>query len=433
MIIPFWLVIVALMALTLGFVLWPLMHHKRDRVSAETDTARRQMQLDENIALYHEHLAELEESHRSGAISEEQFRQVKLELERSLLEDEHNLVVGTEQQAAGFGPRGMIVVALVVVFGAVGMYSWLGAKGDVQLQRLLEQKAQLDHEDMRQQREPDPARARELGARLEQRLKRSPNNLQYWFLLASNAMELGEFGRAVDAYREVLARDPRSSRVMGELAEAMYLRDNQRMSPGIAELARAAIELDANNTVALWLAGINAFEGEDYHAAADYWQRALRLVGPHSAAGRSLQVSIQNARQRAGDANGEVDGEIERELAAGAARIRFDVSLAEQVQAEPDQWVFVYARAWQGSPMPLAITRVRAGDLPMTIILDDTMAMSTAASLSQADRVELVARISAKGEAMPQPGDWQGTFGPVDVAQPAEQILLEIDHQVEPR
>jgi hypothetical protein len=34
---------------------------------------------------------------------------------------------------------------------------------------------------------------------------------------------------------------------------------------------------------------------------------------------------------------------------------------------------------------------------------------------------------------MPQPGDWQGTFGPVDTAQPGEEILLEIDHQVQPR
>jgi cytochrome c-type biogenesis protein CcmH len=412
-----------LLILALAFVLWPLVHHKRSRAWAETETARRQAQLEDNVALFHEHLAELDENRRSGAISEEQFTQVKLELERSLLEDERNLMAATEQMSLRFGPRGLVLVSLAVVVGALGIYFWLGASQDVYLQRLL------NADNTAQQRDPDPERLKILGEQLEKRLERTPDNLQYWFLLARNAMEQGDFAKAVDAYRQVLVRDPSSSRVMGELAQALFLRDKNQMSAAIVELAHSAIEKDPHNTTALGLAGIHAFENRDYPAAIDYWERTLRLINPHSSGARSLQASIERARQ--GLAQGEgadaVDGEGESD---SGSSVRFEVTLAERVQARPDQWVYIYARAWQGSPMPLAITRAQVQDLPATIILDDTMAMSTMATLSQANQVELVARISQAGEATARPGDWQGTLGPLNMAQQPEQIQLKIDHQV---
>ena len=65
--------------------------------------------------------------------------------------------------------------------------------------------------------------------------------------------------------------------------------------------------------------------------------------------------------------------------------------------------------------MPLAITRIKVADLPATIILDETMAMSTMASLAQADRVEVVARISEDGSATAKAGDWQVSAGPLEM------------------
>ena len=59
--------------------------------------------------------------------------------------------------------------------------------------------------------------------------------------------------------------------------------------------------------------------------------------------------------------------------------------------------------------MPLAIARKQVKDLPLTVTLNDAMAMTPAMSLSKFRQVVVGARISKTGDAMPQSGDLNGT------------------------
>lgn len=108
------------------------------------------------------------------------------------------------------------------------------------------------------------------------------------------------------------------------------------------------------------------------------------------------------------------------------------VSLAPALaaKADPQDTVFVFARAAEGPRMPLAILRKQVKDLPLTFTLDDSMAMTPAAKLSSAQRVIVGARISKRGDATAQPGDLQGLSAPV--APGASGLKIEIAQVVQP-
>lgn len=111
---------------------------------------------------------------------------------------------------------------------------------------------------------------------------------------------------------------------------------------------------------------------------------------------------------------------------AARESITISVSLdpALQKSLNPEHTLFVYARAPKGPRMPLAIVRHKAGELPLEVKLDSSMAMMPQMSLANFKEVILLARVSASGNAMTQAGDllgetqpleWQTLEGPVSI------------------
>ena len=162
---------------------------------------------------------------------------------------------------------------------------------------------------------------------------------------------------------------------------------------------------------------------------------------PESDGARSIQASIDEARTRAsgkapkagaspGSGNGcstKQPRRGEASATASAGRIAGVVSLAPALAAKaaPDDTLFVYARAVQGPPMPLAVQRFKASDLPASFSLDDSMAMAPEMKLSKHPNVMVLARISKTGNAMPQSGDLQGSAGPVKLGGTEVKIVID--------
>jgi cytochrome c-type biogenesis protein CcmH len=61
------------------------------------------------------------------------------------------------------------------------------------------------------------------------------------------------------------------------------------------------------------------------------------------------------------------------------------------------------------------MARINAAKLPFAFRLDDTMSMAPNVRLSSAKTVVIGARISRKGDALAQPGDFEGLSAPVAV------------------
>jgi cytochrome c-type biogenesis protein CcmH len=421
-----WFGILILVLLAVVFVVWPLWRYKNSASSPALDQAEIQARLDENVRIYREHLVELENSFASQAIDEAQFTQLKLELERNLLDDEASLIGLQKKSSQYLGVKIVLGFCVLLLIGGIFFYKHRGSSADVYIQTLQQEKLQHDYQDMLQNRDPNPARAQQLITEFEERLKAKPDNIQYLFLLARTQMEVGNFAEAAKAYQRVLTLDSQSPMIMAELAQAIFLRDGNKITPPVVDLAKGAVTLDAKNTMALGLLGIDAFNRKDYPAAIKYWQKTVDISGADSQGGRALSAGIEKAKQ-AFVAEG---GKVEDLVAKSVYIVKVAVSLGEKVKANPDQTLFVYARAWQGSPMPLAIARIKVSDLPTTIQLDEAMAMSPAFSLANAGDIEVVARISPSGSAKAEVGDWLAKQGPISMKAIPEQIDLRINEQI---
>jgi len=120
---------------------------------------------------------------------------------------------------------------------------------------------------------------------------------------------------------------------------------------------------------------------------------------------------------------------VERPVETGAAStpsirgtVSLDAALASQVA--PTDTLFVFARATDGPPMPLAAMRTRAAGWPVAFTLDDSSAMGQGRALSQSGRVQIVARISRLGSPGAQPGDIEGTMEGVAVGASDVRVVL---------
>jgi cytochrome c-type biogenesis protein CcmH len=250
--------------------------------------------------------------------------------------------------------------------------------------------------------------------RLAARLRDNPEDAEGWKLLGRSYAALGRFGEAADAYAKAAMRTPRDPQLLIDFADVLAMARGQRLAGEPEKLVQRALEIDPQNLKGLALAGTAAFERKDFAQAAAYWQRMLPLVPADSEDARVIQQNVAEAR----------------ELAGSTKSLQGTVSLSPGLKgrAAPDDVVFVFARAAEGPPMPLAVARTRVKDLPYSFRLDDSMAMTPAMKLSAFARVVVGARVSKSGNAAAQPGDLQGASAPV--ANDAGEVRVVIDRVV---
>jgi cytochrome c-type biogenesis protein CcmH len=112
--------------------------------------------------------------------------------------------------------------------------------------------------------------------------------------------------------------------------------------------------------------------------------------------------------------------------AARGAAVSGIVEIAPALAAKlaPTDTLFVFARAAEGSRMPVAILRAQAKDLPLKFTLDDRSSMVAGMKLSDQAQIIVGARVSKSGSATPQPGDLQAYSDPVAPGATGLRIVL---------
>ncbi|WP_250623539.1 tetratricopeptide repeat protein [Pinirhizobacter soli] len=270
--------------------------------------------------------------------------------------------------------------------------------------------------------EPPPS-IDEAMAGLSARLAQHPDDLQGWLLMGQAQGMLHQFTQARDAYGHALDLDAGNGVAMVGWAESDSQSRPDHLIDGRArELLDKAVQVDATNQRALWLLGISDFQQGRYKEASATWRKLQPLLDPSSNVAAAVEQQIAAADAKA---SGKAD-----EPAAGATPPALDVQVAVapalKSKLAAGDTLYVYARAENGPPMPLAVAKLDAGKLPASVVLTDGMGMTPQFKLSSAERVFVGARISKSGQAIAQPGDLEGDAGVVSTST-RDPIRISID------
>jgi cytochrome c-type biogenesis protein CcmH len=253
-------------------------------------------------------------------------------------------------------------------------------------------------------------------AELRAHLASQPNDAQGWMLLAQADMDMQQPDQARNAFGQVLKLKPNDTSAMVGWAQAdSSARPDHRIDGRARELLEQAMKLEPDNQRGLWLLGISDFQQGRFAEAAATWRTLQPLLDPGSNVAQAVAQQIAQADARASSGTAMSTDAIQ-----GPA-LQVNVALAPALKSKlaAGDKLFVYARAQNGPPMPLAVARLDASQLPATVTLTDAMSMLPSMKLSSVSRVVIGARISHTGNAMAQAGDLEGDGGVVDVSSKA--------------
>ena len=144
-----------------------------------------------------------------------------------------------------------------------------------------------------------PPMAREMVARLEQRLQQEPNNPQGWAQLGRSYDVLGRDDDARAAYARAYQLAPENPEIIAAYAAYLMTRDQSRISPETVTLFRKLHRLEPNHAGALWALGFAAYQEQNFSEAIGYWDQLLKLLPPDSEVVPQLKHALDSARSEA--------------------------------------------------------------------------------------------------------------------------------------
>jgi cytochrome c-type biogenesis protein CcmH len=323
--------------------------------------------------------------------------------------------------------------------------------------------------------DPDPGQSgelREMLGDLAGRVRENPENVEAWNQLGLLWKQIQQFPAAESAFRRVIFLDPDNAFARLELAETLlYLSGGAELPAESRSLLGSVLRENPNNQKALWLAGLGAFHDGRPEQALTLWRRLEQQL-PEGPVRQSVREQMARVDPDAAPATasptasgelppghppipdsdtaaGEPDPAPTTSAAATAPREAAEASISGSGSATPNsvmvdvalspelsgrvsgnETVFVFARAVNGPPAPLAVKRLSASALPTTIELGEGDSMTQGLTITTFPEVRIAARISASGNAIASPGDLQGTSPAFGVGN-VDRVGVTINQVVE--
>ncbi len=259
----FWIVALALTALAVALLMWPLLRRPGE------GAPRAAYGLD----VYRDQLAEIEREAAEGNLGAEQAAAARVEIERRLLAVAEAADTATNPAGSGRAATWALAAALgiAVPAAAIAIYLLLGAPG-VPSMPFAERPAP-------QPPAPEPGFAQEMGdlaARLAKRLAQDPDNRDGWLLLGRTYVQLQRFDKAAEAYRLAIAHGFDEAETQSALGEVLVAGAGGAVGPEARRAFATSLKKDPEDPRAHYYAGLALAQDDRLPEAIELWRGLLR-------------------------------------------------------------------------------------------------------------------------------------------------------------
>jgi cytochrome c-type biogenesis protein CcmH len=253
--------------------------------------------------------------------------------------------------------------------------------------------------------------AEQMVAQLAARLEQSPDDPTGWRMLGKSYLVLGDAARARDAYREAWARSPEHDNDLKlSLAEAEAQADRSSLQGDAGKLVEEVLQSEPSNPRALWYGGFAAYDQGNEALARTRWTALLAMNPPDEIRSVLAQFGVTAPEGAAATPAAPLSAESASGVPPAAAEgpvIKLNIKLGTGVSTAslgPNASLFIFARAPGGGP-PVAVIRQPISAVPGEFTLSDANSMIPGRSLKDFPQLTVVARLSASGQPIQQPGD----------------------------
>jgi cytochrome c-type biogenesis protein CcmH len=423
------MIIAGLTVLAMAFVGLPLLRKEvADDISSD----------ELNLAVFKQQLEELDSDLEAGNLDQNRYDAARKDLEKALLTDVSETTTESRVQKPRSG-RLMAATALVIPVAAWLLYDLTGSP------EIIDRLAQQPPASAKQQAAHAPSGGMgnlppmdELVRKLAEKLEQNPDNQDGWIMLGRSYMALNDHSAAINAYQRAMEMNDQRVDLLLAYSEAIAATTGNDFTGRAAAMIEKAYQLEPENPNVLWLAGILAYQSNEFKTAILRWDSLRNTLTPQSSELESVNNAIDDARSQLGLTAEEAElpsivkkpkAKPQKATAGKAVNVAVSLSPELQAKAKPNDLVFIYAKAVSGPPMPLAAVRKKVSDLPLSISLDDSMAMMPQMKLSGFNEVVIGARISMSGNPTAQTGDLEGEIKPVTPgAAETVQVVINSVH-----
>lgn len=390
------LAILLMLLLTAVCLFWPRRHAVQN-----TQTA---------LQLFEERLQLLVLARDSGELAEQDFDSAAQELKgQFLLNQQQQQVGGRLNWRLPLLLLGAILIIVSVVYAFNGHYrqlaNWQYAQQNLQG---FGERALLGQGEPLSEQEVDL-----FALALRTKLARDGDDAVAWMLLGRIRMSQGAMEEAVAAYERALAMTPERTPLLLSYSQALIVLGDENSLAKAARAVARVLLAEPDNSDALSLMALIAYEKGDLAEARSAWQMLLQQLPQDDPRYSAVQQRLQDI------------GAVQL---PGERQIKVTLTVAPQLKhAHPDASLFLFARAKDGAALPLAVQRIALPQGQVELLLTEQMAMQSGWSLASADQVQVVARMSLAGTVEQRAGDVQVESEILQFTQPILSVSLQLE------